>query len=180
MDWRIPYIIKNLLKLRCLKWACMIHLDTWNTSYGQKKGRESNWQFDFRPLKVKNHPNILMCRWRVTYFWKVLDEGYNFSLNLISIRGLHTKLWAPKIAKVPTVGILGLPFGSPKTKWHLGVSHVTRHKIYYKGEGGGFPQVRAVVSLVRSCLPMTRLCTKVLPLCTNQLVVWFVQVRVSE
>ncbi len=28
----------------------------------QKKGRESNWQFDFRPLKVRNHPNFLACR----------------------------------------------------------------------------------------------------------------------
>jgi hypothetical protein len=28
-----------------------------------------------------------------------------------------------------------------------------RHKVYYKGEGGDFPQVRAVVSLVNpSCM----------------------------
>jgi hypothetical protein len=32
------------------------------------------------------------------------------------------------------------------TKWHLGAGPVARHKVYYKGEGGGFPQVRAVVS----------------------------------
>jgi hypothetical protein len=36
MDWKIIYISKNLLEHRCLKWACMIHLDIWNTSYGQK------------------------------------------------------------------------------------------------------------------------------------------------
>jgi len=29
-----------------------------------------------------------------------------------------------------------------------------RHKVYYKGEGGGFPQVRAVVSFVSPSLPM--------------------------
>jgi hypothetical protein len=29
------------------------------------------------------------------------------------------------------------------TKWHLGVGPIVRHRIYYKGEGGGgFPQVR--------------------------------------
>ncbi len=28
LDWRIPYIIKNLLERRCLKWVCMTHLDT--------------------------------------------------------------------------------------------------------------------------------------------------------
>jgi hypothetical protein len=51
-SWGIIYIIGKLLKRRCLKLACMTHLDIWNTSYGQKKGRESNWQFDFRPQKM--------------------------------------------------------------------------------------------------------------------------------
>jgi glycine cleavage system protein P-like pyridoxal-binding family len=37
---------------------------------------------------------------------------------------------------------------SPGTKCHLDVGLVERHKIYYKGEGGGFPQVQAVVRLV--------------------------------
>jgi hypothetical protein len=34
----VPYTIKKLLNRRCLKWACIVHLDIWNTSYGQKKG----------------------------------------------------------------------------------------------------------------------------------------------
>jgi hypothetical protein len=112
----------------------MTHLDTSNTSCGQKKGRESNWQFDSRPLKVKNFLDFLACRWRAKYFWKALNEGYNFALNLISIGGAHTKLWAPKVTRVPTLGISGLLFGSPKTKWHLGVGPVTRHRVYYKGK----------------------------------------------
>jgi hypothetical protein len=66
------------------------------TSYGQKKGRESNWQFDSRSLKVKNRLNFLASRWRATYCWKVLNKGYNFALDLILIGGLHTKLWPPK------------------------------------------------------------------------------------
>jgi hypothetical protein len=158
----------------------MTHLDISNTSYGQKKGRESNWQFDFRPLKVRNRPNFLAFRWRTTYRWKACNESYNFSSDLISIKGLHTKLWGPKVAKVPTLGISRLPLGSPGTKWHLGASLVTRHKVYYKGEGGGFPQVRVVVNLVSLCLPVVHSCTKVFQLRTNQLVVWFVQVRVSD
>jgi len=68
-----------------------------------------------------------------------LDEGYNFALDLIS--GLHTKLWGFKIARVSTLRISELPFGSPGTKCHLDVGLVERHKVYYKGEGGGFPQV---------------------------------------
>ncbi len=56
--------------------------------------------------------------------------------------------------------ISGLPLGSPKTKCHLDVSLVEKHKVYYKGEGGGFPQVRAMLSVVSLRLPMARLSTK--------------------
>ncbi len=89
-----------------------------------------------------------MGKRRATYCWKAFNDGYNFALNFNKIEGLHTKLWAPKIARVPTVGILGLSLGSPGTKCHLDVALVERHIEYYKGEGGGFPQVRVVVNLV--------------------------------
>jgi hypothetical protein len=79
-----------------------------------------------------------MCRQGATYFWKDLDKGYIFALDLIAIGGFHTKLCAPKVARVPKVGISGLPLGSPKTKSHLDVILVERRKIYYKGEGGAF------------------------------------------
>jgi len=168
--WKVIYIIGKLLKRRCLKWACITHLDIWNTSYGQKKGRESHWQFDSRTLKVTNRADFLAYRWCATYLWKDLDEGYNFASNLISIWGLHTKLWAPKIIGVSTLGIFRLPFGSPGTKCHLDVGLMERHKIYYKGEGGGFPQVWAMVSLVSLSCPWLVLAPKVLQLCTNHLV----------
>jgi len=47
---------------------------------------------------------------------KALDDSYNFALDIISIGGLHAKLWVPKVIGVTGVGILGLPLGSPKTK----------------------------------------------------------------
>jgi hypothetical protein len=152
----------------------MTHLDTSNTSYGEKKGWESNWQFNSRPLKVKSCLDFLVCKWCSTYCWKAFDEGYNFAWHLISIEGLHTKLWAPKVMGVPTSRISELPLGSPGTKWHLGVGLMARHKIYYKGEGTGFPQVRVVVNVVNSCLPVVCLCTKVFQLRINKLVDWFV------
>jgi hypothetical protein len=46
----------------------------------QKKGHESKYQFDSRPLKVKNRLDLLMCRLYATYHWKDLDEGYNFAI----------------------------------------------------------------------------------------------------
>ncbi len=92
--------------------------------------------------------------------WKALDEGYNFASDLISIEGLHVKLWAPKITGVPILAISGLPLGSPRTKYHLDVGLVEKHIVYYKGEGGGFPQVQVVVSFVNSSLPVVRPNTK--------------------
>ncbi len=65
------------------------------------------------------------------------------------------------------MGISGLPLGSPGTKSQLDVASVERCRIYYKGEGGGFPQVWAVVSVVSSSCPWLALTPKVLQLCTN-------------
>jgi hypothetical protein len=77
---------------------------------------------------------------------------------------------APKVAGISTLAILGLPLGSPGTKSHLDVGPMGSHKVYYKWEGGDFPQIRAVVSLVSlSCLWFV-LAPKVLQLCTNHLV----------
>jgi hypothetical protein len=160
MNWGVPYSTGKLLELKYLKWARMIHLNIWNTNYGQKKGRESNCQFDSQPLKVGNRPNFLVCRLRATCRWKALNKGCNFASNFIAIGGLHAKLWAPKVAGILVMGIPRLPLGSPGTKCHLDVSLVKRHKIHYKGEGGGFPEVWAVMSFVSPNLPVVRPSTK--------------------
>jgi hypothetical protein len=97
---------------------------------------------------------------------KRFDKGYNFALDFNSIGGLHIKLWGSKITRIPTLGILGLPFVSLKTKCHLDVGLVERHRVYYKGEGDGFPQVRVMVnlvSLVSPSLPVAHLSTKNAP-----------------
>jgi hypothetical protein len=96
----------------------------------------------------------------VTYRWKASDEGYNFVSDLISIGGLHTKLWGLKVAKIPTLAISGFPLGSLGTKCHLDVGLMERHIVNYKGEGGGFPQVRAMVSLVSPNFPVARPSTR--------------------
>jgi hypothetical protein len=83
------------------------------TSYGQKKGRESICQFDSRPQKVGNRPDLLSYKGHATYRWKVLDESYNFTLDHTSIGGLVAKLWGSKVARIPVGEISGLPLGSP-------------------------------------------------------------------
>jgi hypothetical protein len=135
----------------------------------KRKAESQNCQFDSRPKKVKNRPNLLIYRLCATYHWKALNKGYNFALNCISIRGLLAKLWGSKFAGIPTWAISGLPLGSPRTKNHLDVGPVERCKVYYKGEGGGFPQVRTVVSLVCPCCMWLVLAPKVFQLRTNHL-----------
>ncbi len=101
-----------------------------------------------------------MCGKHATHRWKALNDDDNFALNLISIGGLHAKLYGSKITRDPTLGISKIPFGSPETKCHLDVGLVGRHRVYYKGEGGGFLQVRVVVNLVNPSLPVIRSNTK--------------------
>jgi hypothetical protein len=146
--WGVFYIIEKLSKCRCQKWACMGHLDIYSTSYGKKKSRESNWQFDSRPLKVGNWPDPSACRWIVTHYWKALKESYKFASNLIPIKGLNKELWFRKVSGVQTRIVSRLFLGSSKTKSHSDVSVAKRHREYYMGDGGDFPRIRAVVSLV--------------------------------
>jgi hypothetical protein len=42
------------------------------------------------------------------YRWKSFNKGYNFVLDLISIKGFHKKLWASKVVGVPISGIVRL------------------------------------------------------------------------
>jgi hypothetical protein len=86
----------------------------------------------------------------------------------------------PKSCKSPNFGNFGTPAWESREKCHLDVGLVANHRVYYKGEGDGFPQIWAMVSLMSLNLPMARLTTQVLKLCTNQLVVWFVHVCVSN
>jgi hypothetical protein len=109
----ILYIIGKLLERKCLKWARIVHLDIWNISYGQKKSRDSNCQFDSGPQKVGNRPDLLSCRRCATYRWKALDKSYNFALDCTLIRGLLAKLWGSKVTGVPIDKISRLPLGNP-------------------------------------------------------------------
>ncbi len=156
LHWGVFYIIEKLSKCRCRKWARMSHLDICSTSYGKKKG----WQFDSRPLKVGNRPDPAVCRGSATHHWKALKESYKFNSDLIPIGGLSKKLWPRKILRVQTGIVSGLLFGSLGTKSHSDVGAVERCREYYMGEGGGFPQVWAMVSLVSPELPVACPSTK--------------------
>jgi len=126
-----------------------------------------------RPLKVGNYLDFVACRWRATYRLKDLNKGYKFALDLISIRGLHTKLWAPKSQESHLWEFRDSHLGVPRQNdiWVLvswpGTKYIIRGKVMVslKFELWWILWVRICLSFV--------LAPKVFQLCTNQLVVWF-------
>jgi hypothetical protein len=67
----------------------------------------------------------------------------------------------PQSHESPNYGNFKTPtWESQGTKCHLDAGLVVSHRVYHRGEGGGFPQVQAVVNLVSSNLLVAHLNTK--------------------
>jgi hypothetical protein len=127
----------------------------------------SHWSFGHLQLKLwaKEGPGVKLAVWlpttksrESTSSWCRLEES---DMELESSRW-ELQLWF-KTRLDPSLGrgvmvvqssrslagtISGLHFESPNKMCHLDVVSATSRKEYYMGEGGGFPWVRAVVSLV--------------------------------
>ncbi len=89
--------LEKVLKRKCRKWPRIGHLNICNPSYGQKKGRESNCQFDSRSLKVRNRPFPDLRIEIAIHRWKDLDARYKFGSDLVAIKRRSQELWAPKV-----------------------------------------------------------------------------------
>ncbi len=127
--WGVLGVIGKVLKRRYRKWPRIGHLDICSPSYGQKKGWESNCQFDSRPLKVGNRclPDIRFeC---ATWRWKDLDEGYNFGSDLVAIRLCNREVQS---SESPAGTISGLHFGSPGNLCHFDVASMASCREYYR------------------------------------------------
>jgi hypothetical protein len=71
----------------------------------------------------------------------------------------------PQSCRSPSCENFGtLTWESWDKKNHLDVAPMERRKVYYKGEGGDFPQVWVVMSLVSPRLPMVNPSTKNAPI----------------
>jgi len=144
LHWVVLGVIGKVLKRRYRKWPCIGHLDICRPSYGQKKGRESNWQFDSRPLKVGNRPlpdlriESAICRIESAIRrWKDDDEGYKFGSDLVAIRLHSWELWTPKVPGLHP-GQFRDNFGTPtwesREKEPFGCSpRNVAHRILYGG-----------------------------------------------
>jgi len=98
--WGVLGVIGKVLKRRYRKWPCIGNSDIYSPSYGQKTGRESNWQFDSWPLKVRNRPLPDVALKSAIWSWKAIDESYNIDLGLVPIRVRGEELWPFKVSGV--------------------------------------------------------------------------------
>jgi hypothetical protein len=107
--WVVLGVIGKVLKRRYRKCSRIGNSDICSPSYEKKKGRESNWQFDSRALKVGNRhlPDVRFGS--ATWHWKNLDDGYNFGLDLVAIQLCRWELWRFKVPGSPTGTISGVP-----------------------------------------------------------------------
>jgi hypothetical protein len=139
----------------------MIHLNIYNTSCGRKKGWQSKWQFDFRPLKFRIRLEFHACKGLATYIWKSLDNGYKFFL-ISPQSNVYTKSY--RHLKWRESQFWDSQFGSPKKNDIWVQPPMASHREYYKGEGDHFLQVRTMVNLMSSCMHVAHLCTKSAPI----------------
>ncbi len=94
-----------------------------------KEGRESNRQFDSRPLKVKNRPLSDLRIESAIRPWKDLDEGYNFGKTSLRLDFAIGSYELPKFWNFTRDNfriISGLQLGSPGKKSHLDVASMER------------------------------------------------------
>jgi len=137
LHWGVLGVIGKVLKRRYWKCSRILNLDICNPSYGQKKGRESNWQFDSQPLKVGNRPAPDVWFGSAIRRWKDLDEGYNFGWDLVEIRGQGEEvrpLKVPGVQNRDTWVDFGTPFRESREFVPFGCSpHGASHSILYGG-----------------------------------------------
>jgi hypothetical protein len=117
------------------------------------------------------------CHIPLESFWRGLQLFFRTHIN----RRFAKKVMGPQSRRSPKFRNFGTPTWESRDKMPFGCGPRGRHKVYYKGEGGGFPQVQAAVSLVSSSCPWLVLAPKALQLCTTHLVlvlcrsVWVVE-----
>ncbi len=146
--WGVLGVTGKVLKLRYRKCPRIGISDICSPSYGQKKGRKSNWQFDPRPLKVRNRwLSDIQIRSAIRR-WKDLDEGYNFGLDLVAIQLCSRESWRFKVLGVPPgqnrdsiSGVPGICAIWMPPPWRAAENTIGSKVVAYS-------QVRAVVSLV--------------------------------
>jgi hypothetical protein len=94
--------------------------------------------------------------------WDIPLESSRWGLQLC-FKPHYDRRSAQEVMRLQSRGNLRCyDFGTPTWEFRdKNVAPVKRRRVYYKGEGGGFPQVRAMVSLVCPNCPWWVLCVRI-------------------
>jgi hypothetical protein len=117
--------IEKVLRCRCLKCSCIVHLDLICMNYDEKKGQESNWKFHSQsqiPLKQGSNDFRLG---HAIQLWKDHFEGYKIVPSHAPNRLDLSKIWTSKV-----FGQQRSQFGSLRKKCHLDVTPIESHRAY--------------------------------------------------
>jgi hypothetical protein len=116
-------------------------------------------------LQVKLAIWLLTIKSQESTWFLCMQVTWNIPLKS-SQRGLQL-CFRPHLNRRSAHKVRGPQLGNLRTKCHLDVCLMERHRIYYKGEGGGFPKSGPWwVLLIWVCLWLV-LTPKMLKLCTN-------------
>jgi hypothetical protein len=114
--WGVLGVIGKVLKCRCPKWPCIGHLDICNPSYGQKKGRESNWQSTKSQESTSSRRLNLECNMALESSWRELQVWFRPCPD----RRSGEKLQCPKVPGVQNRNSFGTPLWESRDKQPLG------------------------------------------------------------
>jgi hypothetical protein len=103
----------------------------------------------FPCVKVACHIPLERSQQELQFFFK-----HNFN------KRFSRKVMCLQNRRSPNFGNFKTLIWESRDKMSFGCWPMAKHTIYYKGEGGGFPQVRVMVSFVNLNLPMVHSCTK--------------------
>jgi hypothetical protein len=88
--------IRKVLKRRCLKCPCIVHLDLICMSYDKKKGQKSNWKFDSSPQTPWKQGSTELWLSCAIHHWKDIFEGYKILPSHLQNRLDLKKIWMSK------------------------------------------------------------------------------------
>ncbi len=89
--------IKKILKRRCLKCLHVVHLDLICMSYNQKKGWESNWEFDSQPQILGKQGSNEVQLGCAIHCWKEIFESYKMLPSHFQKKLDFKKIWVAKV-----------------------------------------------------------------------------------
>ncbi len=107
-----------------------------------------NWFLTTKNQESPQFPCVqVVCHISLKSYRQELKHWFRLHLNWKSTH----KVMGLQSCKSFNFGNFGTLIWESRDKMTFGVGPMAKHKEYYKGEGGGFPQVWAVVSIVSTC-----------------------------